>query len=217
MPENNTSVNRSESKAGSFYDSIAGLYNLTFKFNGYQRSLRRYLKRNPLPLRRGARILDAGSGTGLLTLTLLDSLENPSHITAVDLSASSLETARKSVQEVVAKRHTVDFVQGNVLALPFEDDSFDFIVTSGALEYVPLTAGFEELARVLVPRGFLLHLPIKPSLASRVLEIMFHFKAHPPMEVAENTNRYFRVVRHDEFPPLDPIGWTKTAVIAQKE
>jgi hypothetical protein len=45
---------------------------------------------------------------------------------------------------------------------------------------------------------------------------MFRFKAHPPREVAQQTNRHFRVVNHHRFPPLEPIGWTKTAVLAQK-
>jgi ubiquinone/menaquinone biosynthesis C-methylase UbiE len=207
----------SVAKAGSFYDRIAGLYGLTFKFNGYQRSLRRYLRRHPLTLPRNTKILDAGCGTGLLTMTLLDSLESPASITAVDLSATSLEAARKAVFDKGLRRHEVAFVQANVLQLPFHDDSFDLIVTSGALEYVPLRDGFGELARVLKPRGFLLHLPVKPALMSRLLEVMFRFKAYPPDELEETTNQYFRVVRHDEFPPLDPIGWTKTAVLAQKE
>jgi ubiquinone/menaquinone biosynthesis C-methylase UbiE len=217
MSELNPNSSGSEVKTGSFYDRIAKLYNLTFKFNGYQRSLRRYLRRHPLPLPRNPRILDAGCGTGLLTITLLNSLDSPAHITSVDLSASSLETARKAVAETGITKHKVSFAQANVLQLPFEDDAFDFIVTSGALEYVRLEDGIGELARVLVQRGYLLHLPVKPALASRFLEVMFRFKAHTPLEVAENTNRYFRVVRHDEFPPLDPIGWTKTALISQKE
>jgi ubiquinone/menaquinone biosynthesis C-methylase UbiE len=217
MSELNSNSNESAAEAGSFYDRIAGLYGLTFKFNGYQRSLRSYLRRNPLPLPRNPRILDAGCGTGLLTMTLLKSLDAPAHITAVDLSASSIETARKAVLESGIIRHEVSFAVANVLELPFDDDAFDFIVTSGALEYVPLGDGIGELARVLKQRGFLLHLPIKPSLISRILEVMFRFKAHSPVEVMENTDRYFRVVRHDEFRPFDPIGWSKTAVLAQKE
>jgi len=217
MAENKNNSDEPVAAAGTFYDRIAGLYNLTFKFNGYQRSLRRYLRQNPLSLPRNARILDAGCGTGLLTITLLKTLESPTRIYAVDLSGSSLETARKAVWQEGKFRHSVEFAQGNVLQLPFDDDSFDFIVTSGALEYVSLSEGFEELARVLRPRGYLLHLPVKPSVMSRLLELMFKFKAHPPLEITENTNKYFRLVRHDEFPPFDPIGWTKTAVLAQKE
>ena len=204
-------------KPGSFYAHIVKPYNFTFKVNGYQRSLRRYLRRHPLPLPRNPRILDAGCGTGLLTITLLKYLEPGAQITAVDLSGSSLETARRAVAGTKITTSKVSFVRANVLELPFDDDSFDFIVSSGALEYVPLEKGFEELARVLVQRGYLLHLPVKPALLSSLLERIFRFKAHPPLEVRENTDRYFRVVRHDEFPPLDPISWSRTAVIAQKE
>lgn len=208
--------------ARSFYDRISRLYDWTFKFNRYGRSLERYLDDNPLPLRSGARILDAGCGTGLLTLTLLKKLSRPACVTAVDLSTSALVTARQAVNETISPAeepsiHQVWFAQANVLDLPFVDDSFDLVVTSGALEYVPLKQGLGEMARVLAPSGYLLHLPVRPSLASRLLEVMFHFKMHPPREVAENTNRYFRVIRHYRFPPLDPIGWTKTAVLAQKQ
>ncbi len=201
---------------GTFYDRIASLYNLTFKFNGYGRSLENYLRENPLPLAPDAKILDAGCGTGLLTLALLKALVIPVRITAIDLSASSLTTAKRAVTERREHNQEVALAQANVLALPFADDSFDFVMTSGVLEYVPLQDGFRELARVLVSGGFMLHLPVKPSPASRFLELLFRFKAHTPREVSENTKRHFRVVKHYEFPPQHIIGWTKTIVLAQK-
>lgn len=211
---------KKEAAAGTFYDRIAGLYNITFKFNGYGRSLDKYLRDHPLPIYHGARVLDAGCGTGLLTLALLKAIATPVQITALDLSASSIETAKRAVAEAIEEngghQHDVSFIQANVLALPFPDDSFDLVVTSGVLEYVPLRDGFNELARVLVPGGHLLHLPVKPSIASKFLELLFQFKTHSPQEVAQTTRRFFRVVNHYRFPPLHPIGWTKTAVLAQK-
>lgn len=202
--------------AGSFYDRIAGLYDITFKFNGYSRSLEKYLEERLPPLPAQARILDAGCGTGLLTLALLKVLDQPLRVTAIDLSSSSLSTARRAVAENSGRTQNVRFAQANLLQLPFADDSFDLIMTSGVLEYVPLSEGFGELARVLMPGGYMLHLPVRPSPASKLLEVMFRFKAHPPKEVAKQTNRHFRVVNHHRFPPLEPIGWTKTAVLAQK-
>jgi 2-polyprenyl-6-hydroxyphenyl methylase/3-demethylubiquinone-9 3-methyltransferase len=137
-------------------------------------------------------------------------------IAAIDLSAPSLVTAKRAIAEEMGERSDVGCAQANVLALPFADKSFDMIVTSGVLEYVPLEEGFGELARVLAPGGYLLHLPVRPSIASRFLEVMFRFKAHSPQAVEEHTNRHFRVVKHYRFPPLHPIGWTKTAVLARK-
>ena len=214
MVENVATATKHHASAGSLYDRIAKLYNITFKFNGYGRSLELYLRDYPLPIAAGARILDAGCGTGLLTLALLKVLDLPVNIAAVDLSAQSLATAKEAVAEET--RREVGFTQANVLALPFADSSFDVIVTSGVLEYVPLKDGFSELARVLAPGGHLLHLPVRPSLASRFLEVLFRFKAHSPQEVEAHTSRYFRIVKHYRFPPLHPIGWTKTAVLAQK-
>jgi ubiquinone/menaquinone biosynthesis C-methylase UbiE len=217
MAQNLETRGANEARAGSFYDRIASLYNLTFKFNGYGRSLHQYLRTHPIPLSTNAKILDAGCGTGLLTIALLKALDLPVRITAIDLSGSSIMTAKKAVEENAGRADKVWFTQANVLALPFADDSFDFVVTSGVLEYVPLREGFGELSRVLKRGGYILHLPVRPSPVSKMLEVMFRFKAHPPREVAENTRRHFRVVKHYRFPPLHPIGWSKTAVLAQKK
>src|SRR5215212_3965808 len=101
-------------RAGTFYDRIANLYNLTFKFNGYGRSLRQYLRTHPIPLERNARILDAGCGTGLLTVALLKALDFPVTVTAIDLSGSSILTAQKAVGESAGRADKVWFTQANV-------------------------------------------------------------------------------------------------------
>lgn len=203
--------------AVSLYDRFAQLYDITFKFNGYARSLERYLRERALTLGEDADILDAGCGTGLVTLAILRTMRRPSRITSIDLSAPSLAKARYWVaKETAPARHRVRFAQANLLALPFADETFDFIATSGALEYVPLGAGLSELARVLKPGGHLLHLPIRPTPASLLLEALFRFKAHPPAEIERHTSRHFRILERHHFPPLEPIGWTKLAILAQK-
>ncbi|PWT89856.1 MAG: hypothetical protein C5B55_10600 [Blastocatellia bacterium] len=207
---------KTEARAGSYYDRIARLYDLTFKLNGYGRSLDQYFANHPLPVSRGAKILDAGCGTGLLTLAMLRAIRYPVSITALDLSSTSIEAARKAIYFSPGRKRDVTFAQGNLLSLPFPDESLDLVVTSGALEYVPLADGLSELARVIVPGGHLLHLPCRPTLASRVLEILFRFKSHPPREVIGNTERHFRIVHHYRFPAPQAIGWSKTAILAQK-
>lgn len=213
----NSTTTLDDNRAGSLYDRIAHLYDLTFKFNGYERSLERYFREHPVPLDDNAQILDAGCGTGLLTLALLRSLSRPAHITAIDLSASSLHKAREAVgQSLHGQPHRISFLQANLLALPFADETFDFIATSGALEYVSLSDGLGELSRVLKPGGYLFHLPVRPAPASAFLELLFRFKTHPPHEVNANTERYLRVISRYRFPPSDIIGWTKLAIMAQK-
>lgn len=203
--------------AETLYDRFANLYDLTFKFNRYGRSLERYLRERGPRLPHGARILDAGCGTGLLTLALLNVLERPADIAAVDLSNSSLRTALRAVARAkVGPGQRIRFAQANVLKLPFADETFDFIVTSGVLEYVPLGEGLGELARVLAPGGYLLHLPVRPSYMSKILELMFRFKTHPPDEVFAHTRRHFRILDEYHFPSVEPIGWTKLALLSQK-
>jgi ubiquinone/menaquinone biosynthesis C-methylase UbiE len=207
---------KTEAPAGSYYDKIAAYYDLTFKLNGYGRSLDQYFANHPLPLSRGAKILDAGCGTGLLTLALLRALHFPVNITALDLSATSISAARKAVIDSPGRTRDVTFAEGNLLSLPFADNSLDLVVTSGALEYVPLSEGMTELSRVIAPGGHLLHIPCRPSPATTFLEILFRFKKIPRKEVLSQTEQHFRIVHEYRFPPLQVIGWSKTAILAQK-
>ena len=201
----------------SIYDRFTHLYDLMFRVNGYGRSVERYLRENPLPLPAGARVLDAGCGTGLLTLAFLRAHRRPADIASIDLSVRSLQTARKAARKLrAAPRREVAFAQANALTLPFADETFDLVMTSGVLEYLPLREGLEEMARVLAPGGLLFFVPVRPAPFTRLLEVMFRFKAHPPEEVEENTRRFFRVIEHHHFAPFEPIGWTKSLVLAQK-
>jgi ubiquinone/menaquinone biosynthesis C-methylase UbiE len=207
---------KTEARAGSYYDKIAAFYDLTFKLNGYGKSLDQYFDLCPLPVSQGARILDAGCGTGLLTLALLRNLKFPVDITALDLSTTSISAAQKAVDESPGRRRDVTFTEGNLLSLPFANDSLDLVVTSGALEYVPLGEGMAELSRVIAPGGHLLHIPCRPSIATTVLEILFRFKKHPRKSILTETEKHFRIVHEYRFPPLQIIGWSKTAILAQK-
>jgi ubiquinone/menaquinone biosynthesis C-methylase UbiE len=207
---------KTKARAGSYYDRIAKFYDLTFKLNGYGRALDQYFETHPLPVSRGARILDAGCGTGLLTHALLRAIRFPVAITALDLSSTSVAAARKSLYYSAGRKRDVTFAQGNLLCLPFADESVDLVVTSGALEYVKLEDGINELARVIAPGGHLLHLPIHPSPVGILLEILFRFKSHPPKHVKEQTQRHFRIVHQYRFPRKEAIGWSKTAILAQK-
>jgi ubiquinone/menaquinone biosynthesis C-methylase UbiE len=143
--------------------------------------------------------------------------ERPAEIASIDLSLRSLQTARRAAQKLPkGPRRRVAFAQSNALALPFADETFDLVLTSGVLEYLPLREGLAELSRVLAPGGHLIFVPVRPSPATLLLEVMFRFKAHPPREVEEETCKVFHVLEHHRFAPFEPIGWTKSLLLAQK-
>ena len=54
MAEYVLTATKNHARAGSFYDRIEGFYDLTFKLNGYGRSLDQYLEAHPLPVFPGA-------------------------------------------------------------------------------------------------------------------------------------------------------------------
>ena len=83
MAEYVLTATKTQARAGSYYDRIERLYDLTFKLNGYGRSLDQYFEAHPLPVFENAKVLDAGCGTGTLTMALLRNLRVPVKITAV--------------------------------------------------------------------------------------------------------------------------------------
>ena len=207
----------SKNNPQTFYDRIADVHNLAMKVNGYRDSVAKYLCSLKLDLDENASVLDAGCGTGLVSLALYKAGYRPHQTFALDLSFKSLLIARAQFEK--DKRifaEDVKEVQGNLLALPFADETHDVILTCGALEYVPLDDGLRELARVLKPNGKLILIPIRPSLVGSVLEIFYNFKTHPLEQVKQTAQKYFKIVGNHKFPMSEPIGWSKTIFVLEK-
>lgn len=212
------SQKRAKSKTQSFYDRIAEVHNLALKVNGYRGSVAKYLRSLDLKIDSESMVLDAGSGTGLVTLAFQHAGFRPRKMVAFDLSQNSLKIARDQFRkEKKVDSGRVESVQGNVLELPFAEDTFDLVLTCGVLEYVQLDAGLRELARVLKPAGNLVFIPVKPSLVGSVLEFLYKFKIHPIEDVRQISQRYFTVVGNHKFPTKEPIAWSKTIFLLEKK
>jgi ubiquinone/menaquinone biosynthesis C-methylase UbiE len=208
---------RTEKKTQSFYDRIADVHNLALKVNGYRKSVAKYLESLNLEIDSDSYVLDAGSGTGIVTLGFKDAGFRPKKTIAFDLSINSLKIAREQFQkEKKFDASEVDAIQGNVLQLPFADDTFELVLTCGVLEYVSLDDGLKEMARVVKPGGKLVLIPVKPSFVGSVLELLYNFKIHPIADVRRISQRYFKIVGNHEFPTTEPIGWSKTVFLLEK-
>lgn len=105
------------------------------------------------------RVLDVGCGTGFATSGIR---ERTPHVDALDQSPHQLE---KAVRKDIDAR----FVLGDAENLPYRDDSFDVVWSSGSIEYWPHPVRtLKELRRVTRPDGTLLLVgPRKPR--NRVL------------------------------------------------
>jgi SAM-dependent methyltransferase len=95
-----------------------------------------------------ARALDAGGGGGKYGARLA---ERGHDVTVLDLSPKMLEEARRAFAE---RELAGAFVEGNILALPFPDESFDLVLCEGdpvsyCLEAYP--RAIAELCRVARP------------------------------------------------------------------
>ena len=203
-------------KTQSFYDRIADVHNFALKLNGYRRSVAKYLRSLDLEVGPDSVVLDAGSGTGIVTMSLLDSGFKPKRVVALDLSYNSLRLSRE--QFAKKKRYSnIDGVQGNILTLPFAENTFDMVMTCGVLEYVNLDDGLKELSRVLKPNGKLVLLPVKAGIVGSMLEILYNFKIHPLNDVRRVSRQYFDIVGNHEFPINEPISWSKTIFLLEKK
>lgn len=215
MPKDGNSQSKKKTTAQGFYDRIADVHNLTMKINGYRASVAKYLRSLDLGIGPESLVLDAGSGTGLVSLAFQETGFRPKLAAALDLSYKSLEIAR---EEFGKKKRTprIDPIQGNVLKLPFADDTFDLLLMCGVLEYTPLDDGLREAARVLKPGGRLVFIPIKPSFVGSVLELLYNFKTHPLENVRKAAAKYFKILGNHEFPITEPISWSKTIFLLEK-
>jgi ubiquinone/menaquinone biosynthesis C-methylase UbiE len=203
-------------KTQGLYDRIADVQNLAMKINGYRRSVAKYLKSLKLNIDDNSLVLDAGSGTGIVTLGFHDAGYRPRRSVALDLSRKSLDVAREEFAERRISRRT-DVVQGNVLRMPFANSTFDLVLMCGVLEYVSLDAGLAEAARVLKKGSPLVFIPVKPSIVGSVLELLYNFKMHPLREVRTAAARHFKILGNHEFPITEPISWSKTIFLLERK
>ena len=94
------------------------------------------------------RWIDIGCGSGAFTQLLVDRCA-PATVQGIDPSEGQLAFARSRPASRIAQ-----FQQGDALALPFADDTFDAAVMALVLVFVPDTAkGVGEMARVVRPGG----------------------------------------------------------------
>jgi len=110
-----------------------------------------------LQLPRGTRGLDVGCGVGTHTLWLAEAVSPGGYVTGIDVSPECLACAEETARSSELAEE-VSFQYGDVNALPFDDDTFDWVWNVDTLWPVagkdprPLV---NELVRVVKPGGII--------------------------------------------------------------
>ena len=131
----------------SFTDDVARFYEATLVpliFEPYAEDLAvraRALK--------PSNVLEVACGTGVVTRSLATTLPGRCEITATDPNDAMVAHA-----ESVGTARTVSWRQADVMALPYDDESFDVVVCQFGVMFFPdRVAAYREVRRVLRPGG----------------------------------------------------------------
>jgi SAM-dependent methyltransferase len=127
-------------------------------------------------LPRDGKILEAGAGRGRWVF----------HLRRRGLDAVGIELASTEVANAKRSDPDIPIIVGNVLRMPFPDNSFAAVISLGVLEHFedgPQEA-FREIQRVLVPGGLLfVTVPIRN---------LFRFLVSDPMKAVQTVGRRLR-------------------------
>jgi len=127
----------------------------------------------------GKSILDVGCGPGRYISAFLD--YKPAKAVGLDMG---LEIIRENKRRFTSQPY-VQFLTGHLGALPFEDSSFDFVVSAGVIHHAsdPIEKTIREHARVLAKNGyFFIYIAGQGGLELKMWEFVRNFLNDVPIE-----------------------------------
>jgi len=130
-----------EGMAARWYDKNARKHRLA-EMEGYAQEVAKHI-------RDGSSVLEVAPGPGYLAIELAKM--GTFSIVGMDISRDFVEIARRNAKKAGVQ---VEFRQGNVSDIPFQDNTFDFVICTAAFKNFkdPLGA-LNEMCRVLKPGG----------------------------------------------------------------
>ena len=143
----------------------------------------------PIPQDFSGNLLEVPVGTGVLTMPLYKTLPEAS-VTCLDYSADMMENARK--RALAMGIEGISFVQGDVGDLPFDDESFDIVLSLNGFHAFPdKEAAYRETFRVLKKGGIFcgcFYITGEYARTDRFIEKLYVPKGFftPPFETKES-------------------------------
>lgn len=175
------------------YGAVANFYDAILTLSGFKRSVEKFLGGLELRFSAEARILDAGCGTGLISMFLAERFPDAT-IHAFDIDAAMLRELERIVirRKIDTKKFIIargDLETPEALEvlrtrerINIPNGYFDAIFVSGALEHVDLDGSLRRLAQLLKPGGMFFNLGMRKNPAGSALGMVYRFK---PYGVAE--------------------------------
>ena len=103
-------------------------------------------------IREGLSVLELGCGTGDMWAEKQDIIDRCSRFVLSDVSQGMLRKAQETLHDI----HGIDYRVIDIQEIPFEDQTFDFVIANMMLYHVPdLFRGLREVNRVLKKGGTL--------------------------------------------------------------
>jgi SAM-dependent methyltransferase len=103
-------------------------------------------------LKKGDYVLDLGSGAGNDCFVARAIVGENGKVTGLDMTEQMINKARENCAKL--NFNNVEFVLGDIEAMPFDDKLFDVVISNCVLNLVPdKTKAFREIFRVLKPGG----------------------------------------------------------------
>jgi ubiquinone/menaquinone biosynthesis C-methylase UbiE len=166
--------------SGAIYDVLANEYERVV-VPVYRPIAKRLIQH--IDLRPGWRVLDAGTGTGLIALLAAPRVTKTGQVIGVDASDAMLKIARDKAAQFGFTH--CEFQTGDLEALRFEDRTFDAVLSQFALHHTDPDKSLRELARVLKPGGVLVvqEWMESPSVPNRILnDLLQQYRVSNPSE-----------------------------------
>ena len=204
-----------------FFDRVGPwFYAFFFTLLGYRASLRHFLRLNHshLGLERGARVLDAGIGTGFLSPNLLREAPVRVNVTGLDFSLGMWVGLQRRLKRL-SLEDQVKFYLGDIREMPFRNESFDLVVSSAAMEYLPeVDKGIAECCRVLRPGGRLLIITTRRTFMGKLIALLWKNTTLEPACVAQHMRKAgIQYVKRLRFPWYFPhVNWWGMVLLGEK-
>jgi arsenite methyltransferase len=107
------------------------------------------------PVHEGEVILDVGCGGGVDTLVAAMMVGPTGRVIGIDVVPEMVERARENLKK--SSLENVGFQESSPEALPFPDESFDVVISNGAINLIPeKSEALKEILRALKPSGRLM-------------------------------------------------------------